>query len=189
MRTEESGRLHLQPARFFFSRLPVALAWMPAYNPVSLIKFNRHSMRPATLCSRPAVWAVLFSLTTLTACGSKEEEDEPAPLPGRWTLVTQHSVNTDASTGQIITEQHQPGTAGDYLEVSTSTFEEYRGNQLHFTAPYTYSRPTISMQGTNPRTDLSREVRELTSRKLVLYYQLPAIVMNQKVTIEATYSR
>lgn len=143
----------------------------------------------ATLFPRPATWAVLFSLTTLTACGSKDDEDEPAPLPGRWQLVTQHSINTDASTGQIITEQHQPGTADDYLDVSASTFNEYRSSQLYFTAPYTYAGSTISMQGTNPRTDLSREVRELTSHKLVLYYQLPAIVMNQKVTIEATYSR
>jgi len=146
-------------------------------------------MRSAILFTRPAAWTVLLSLSTLTACGSKDNEDEPAPLPGRWQLVTQHSVNTDASTGQTLTEQHQPGTAGDYLDVSASTFEEYRGNQLYFTAPYTYAGSTISMQGTNPRTDLSREVRELTSRKLVLYYQLPAIVMNQKVTIEATYSR
>ena len=146
-------------------------------------------MSLSTLFFRPVAWAFLFSLATLTACGSKDNGDEPAPLPGRWQLVTQHSVNTDASTGQPLTEQHQPGTAGDYLNVSASTFEEYRGNQLNFTATYTYSRPTISMQSTNPRTDLSREVRELTSRKLVLYYQLPAIVMNQKVTIEATYSR
>ncbi|RSK33078.1 hypothetical protein [Hymenobacter metallilatus] len=139
--------------------------------------------------SRPAAWAVLFSLSTLTGCGSEDEKDEPAPLPGRWQLVTQHSINTDVTTGQVMVEQHLAGTTGDYLVVSASTFEEYRGNQLYFTAPYTYSGSIISMQDTNPRTDFSREVGELTSKKLVLYYQLPAIVMNQKVTIEATYSR
>ncbi|RSK50003.1 hypothetical protein [Hymenobacter rigui] len=143
----------------------------------------------STLFSRPAAWAMLLSLTTLTACGSKDDDDKPAPLPGRWQLVTQHSTNTDASTGQVIVEQHLAGTAADYLEVSATTFDEYRGNHLYFTAPYTYAGSTISMQSTNPRTDLSREVRKLTSKKLVLHYQLPAIVMNQKVTIEATYSR
>ncbi|MET4105952.1 hypothetical protein [Hymenobacter sp. UYP22] len=136
---------------------------------------------------RPATCAVFLSMSTLMGC--KKEKTEPATLPGRWQLVLEHSINTDASTGQTITERHQPGTTGDYLEISASTFQEYRGNQLYFTAPYTYAGSTISMQSLNPRTDLSREVRELTSQKLVLHYKLPAIVNNQQVTIDATYSR
>ena len=141
----------------------------------------------STLFSRPLAGAVLLSIGTLTACN--DSKDEPAPLPGRWSLVTQHITNTDATTGQVIIEFDQAGKAGDYLDVSASTFEEHRDKQLYFTAPYTYSPPTISMQSTNPRTDLSREVRELTSHKLVLHYKLPAIVLNQQVTFEATYSR
>ncbi|MDU0368772.1 hypothetical protein ACFPAF_00070 [Hymenobacter endophyticus] len=144
-------------------------------------------MALSTPLIRPATCAIFLSVSTLMGC--KKEKTEPATLPGRWQLVLEHSINTDASTGQALVEQHQPGTAGDYLEISASTFQEYRGNQLYFTAPYTYTNSTISMQGTTPRTDLSREVRELTSQKLVLHYQLPAVVNNQKVTIEATYSR
>ncbi|MCA8830447.1 hypothetical protein [Hymenobacter pini] len=141
----------------------------------------------STSFHRLSVGVVLLSLGTLSACS--EKPDEPAPLPGRWNLVTQHSINTDVTTGQVVAEQHLAGTAADYLVISITSFDEYRDNQLHFTAPYTYAGSTISMQSTNPRTDLSREVRELTSNKLVLHYKLPVIVNNQQVTIDATYSR
>ena len=131
-------------------------------------------------------WTILSSMGILTACNN---QGEPAPLPGRWSLVTEHIINTDATTGQILLEYDKAGTAGDYLKISATTFEEYRDNRLSFSIPYTYSNPIITLQGPIPRMDRSLQVRQLTNRKLVLHYQLPAIVLNQQVTIDPTYSR
>lgn len=126
-------------------------------------------------------------LASLASCASKKSD--PATLPGRWNLVSQHVINSDATTGQVVADSHLSGDAGDYLMVSVSTFEEYNDNQLYFTAPYVQNGNTISMQGTTPPTDYSREIQELTANKLVLNYKLPVIVANQVVTIESNYSR
>ena len=131
------------------------------------------------------VW--LFCVAGIASCESKKTA--PAALPGRWNLVSQHVTNSDATTGQVVTDYHLTGDAGDYLVLSASTFEEYSDNQLYFTAPYVQNGNTISMQGTTPRTDYSREIQDLTNNKLVLRHKLPTIVANQAVSIESTYSR
>lgn len=142
-----------------------------------------------TLHIHLASWTLLLVVGVLTSCSSpNDKDDNPAPLTGRWLLVSQHTTNTDATTGQIVTEQHLAGTQSDYLEISETMFNEYRANMLYFTTGYTRNGNTLAMQGST-RTDYSREITELTSKKLVLHYKLPAIVMNQAVTIDATYSR
>lgn len=130
---------------------------------------------------------LLLSLALLTACDSKKED--PASLPGHWNLQSQHISNVDATSGQTQVDYHLPGTSGDYLEITDTKFEEYTASQLAFTAPYTRTGNTVTMTGTLPRVDYSREITELTSKKLVLKYKLPYIVANQAVHIEATYSR
>ncbi|HEX8330652.1 MAG TPA: hypothetical protein VF629_24190 [Hymenobacter sp.] len=125
--------------------------------------------------------------TALVSC--EDKKPPPAALPGRWNLTSQHVTNTDATTGQVVADYHRTGTSGDYVAISASTFEEYSGGQLSFTAPYVKNGNTIIMTGITPRTDYSREIKELTSKKLVLSHKLPAIVNNQSVAIESTYSQ
>ncbi|MCR5889980.1 hypothetical protein LRS06_19830 [Hymenobacter sp. J193] len=138
--------------------------------------------------ARLASWTLLAAVVTLAACDAKKDE-EPAPITGRWNLVTQHSMYTDATSGATLQELNQPGAAGDYLNLSATTLNEYRADMLSFTMDYTRDGNTLTLQSPSPRINYSREIIELTGSKLVLRYKLPAIVMNQVVTINATYSR
>jgi len=142
----------------------------------------------STHIGRPALGFTLsLSLGLLAACSSKTTD--PAPLPGRWNLQSQNISNVDATTGLTMMNYTVNGKAGDYLEITDTKLDEYTDGQLAFTAPYTRNGNTLSMQGTTPRTDLSREIKELSANRLVLNYKLPVIVANQSVKIVATYTR
>ncbi|SHJ51883.1 hypothetical protein SAMN02745146_3325 [Hymenobacter daecheongensis DSM 21074] len=132
------------------------------------------------------MWLLLFPVLALAGCSSKK--DDPAPLPGRWTLSTMHVVEKDAN-GQLLQDYTLTGKSGDYLLLTDVLFQEYSNSQLNFEMPYTRAVNILTLKALVEHLNQTREIRELSASKLVLSYDRAAIVQGQSAKIEATYTR